>query len=701
MKGENTLFGVVLNRLRAGIVVHELTSRIRYANQSAAGLLGWAPDQLEGVHIDDPRWVFCREDGSSMPISEYPASRALFGAEVIEGLILGLRRSSDGQLVWLICNAEPILDSAGQVLEAVVSFTDITRLKLVERALYESEERLRLVIEGSSDASWDIDLLTGAEYRSARWWSMLGRDPPLAPSGESIWRDYLHPEDKDRAFDSYQRAIDDGSTSFQIEFRLLHAYGHYVPVLSRGLILRSESGQAVRVSGTNMDLTDRKLVEQQAYRLAFFDGLTTLPNRQLLVEQIQKAILGLSRSKRLAALLLINLDRFKIFNDTLGHDRADTLLKKIAERLRTTVKEADSVGRLGGDEFVVLLEHLSASMEEAALEAEQIGETILSSLQQPYLIAGEAQLVTASIGIAIFDGSDNSAGSVLRQADLAMYEAKSMGGGTLRFFDLKMQTTVDERLDLERELRKAVLANELRLYYQLQVSVEGRVIGAEALLRWEHPRRGMIMPGVFIPVAESSSLILQIGTWALETACRQLRDWADHPIFGQLSLSVNVSVRQFNEADFVETVLSVIDRTRADPRKLKLELTETLVAKDIEAIIAKMTVLTQVGIGFSLDDFGTGYSSLFYLQRMPLKELKIDRTFVQAILTNHHHRDIARIIILLADTLKLSVIAEGVEDEGQRQFLQNHGCNTYQGFLFGPPTPVELLEGETLRRNRP
>jgi diguanylate cyclase (GGDEF)-like protein/PAS domain S-box-containing protein len=243
------------------------------------------------------------------------------------------------------------------------------------------------VIEGSNDASWDIDLLTGVQYLSTRWWRMLGREVASGPSSANIFRDFLHPEDKDRAMNHYQRALNDGSSSFQIECRLLHAYGHYVPVLSRGLILRSATGQAVRVSGTNMDLTERKLLEQQAYQLAFFDGLTTLPNRQLLIEQIRKAILGISRSGRLAALLLINLDRFKIFNETLGHDLADQLLKTVADRLRATVREADTVGRLGGDEFIVLLEHLPASVQEAAVEAEQMAEKILDSLQQPLAVA--------------------------------------------------------------------------------------------------------------------------------------------------------------------------------------------------------------------------------------------------------------------------------------------------------------------------
>ncbi len=700
MTEEKAQFGTVLNRLRAGIVVHERTSRIRYANERAAGLLGWPPDQLLGVQNDDPRWAFCREDGSPMPVDEYPATRALFGGEIVEDLIVGLRRQSDGQLIWLICNAEPVLDDQGEVVEAVVSFTDITRLKSVERALYESEERLRLVIEGSNDASWDVDLVTGVQYFSSRWWSMLGRDPASTPASLDSWRDYLHPEDRARAIDEYERALEDGSSSFEIEFRLLHAYGHYVPILSRGLILRSGNGQPLRVAGTNMDLTERKLLEQQAYQFAFFDGLTGLPNRQLLVEQIQKAIRGISRSRRYAALLLVNLDSFKIYNETLGHDAADALLKMVAERLRANVRDADSVGRLGGDEFIVLLEHLPVSVRDAAVEAEQIGEIILDSLGQPYVLAGNSHVLTASVGVTLIDGSDPSAASVLRQADLAMYEAKSMGGSTLRFFDLNMQTTVDQRLDLERELRKAVQAEQLRLFYQPQVSVEGRVLGAEVLLRWQHPERGMIMPDVFIPVAESSALILQLGGWALRTACTQLKHWANHPVFSRLSLSVNVSVRQFNAVDFVSTVLAVVNETGADPRKLKLEVTESLVARDIEGMISKMAMLKEVGIGFSLDDFGTGYSSLFYLQRMPLNELKIDRVFVQEILTNPHHRDISRIIILLADTLGLSVIAEGVESEGQRQFLQESGCDAYQGYLFSPPTPVELFESETLRRNR-
>ena len=440
------------------------------------------------------------------------------------------------------------------------------------------------------------------------------------------------------------------------------------------------------------DITERKATEHEINSLAFYDPLTRLPNRRLLLDRLKQALASSVRSGRGCALLFIDLDNFKTLNDTLGHGMGDLLLLEVAQRLATCIREEDTVSRLGGDEFVAVLETLSENMEEAAAQAEAVGRKILSVLNQTYLLVGEEHHSAASIGITLFNDRQDTVEDLLKRADMAMYQAKAAGRNTLRFFNAEMQAAVTERAALEAGLHEAILKEQFLLYYQAQVSGDGQTTGAEVLVRWNHPQRGIVSPAEFITLAEETGLILPLGHWVLNTACTRLALWAKQPEMARLSLAVNVSARQFHRDDFVEQVLAVLERTGADPQRLKLELTESLLISNIEDVIAKMSELKKFGVGFSLDDFGTGYSSLSYLKRLPLDQLKIDQGFVRDILVDPNDAAIAKMIVALSESLGLAVIAEGVETEAQRDFLAHHGCHACQGYLFSRPLPLDEFE---------
>ena len=437
---------------------------------------------------------------------------------------------------------------------------------------------------------------------------------------------------------------------------------------------------------------ERRAAEEAAMNLAFYDPLTQLPNRRLLMDRLTQALASSARSGHQGALLLIDLDNFKTLNDTLGHDKGDLLLQQVGQRLVGCVREGDTVARLGGDEFIVMLEALNDHPEEAATQAEAVGTKIIAALNQPYQLTGHANRSTPSIGLTLFAGHHLSMDELLKQAELAMYQSKTAGRNTLQFFDQKMQAVATERAALEADLREALRQQQFILYYQPQVVGEGHLTGAEALVRWQHPQRGLVSPAEFIPMAEETGLILPLGLWVLETACAQLVNWARQPNTEHLTLAVNVSVNQMHQADFVPQVLAVLGKTGANPQRLKLELTESLLVSHVETTIAKMAALKAHGVGFAVDDFGTGYSSLSYLKRLPLDQLKIDQGFVRDILTDPNDAAIARMIIALAESMGLTVIAEGVELEAQRDFLARLGCHAYQGYHFSRPLPIDRFE---------
>ncbi len=460
------------------------------------------------------------------------------------------------------------------------------------------------------------------------------------------------------------------------------------PVLVAGAVVRLRIRSGRR---RERELQQLKAAHDEITNLAFFDPLTGLPNRRLLLDRLRQTLAASIRSKRKRALLFVDLDDFKTLNDTLGHHIGDLLLQEVARRIVASIRETDTVARLGGDEFVVLLQDLSELAEDAGAEAKSVAEKILTTLHEPYMLDGRECRSSSSIGITVFGNPQDNTNEVLQQADIAMYQAKAAGRNTLHFFAPSLQAAVNARAAMEEDLRQAIKTRDFRLYYQAQV--DGDVLtGAEALLRWKHPRRGYLPPDEFIPLAEQTGLILTLGAWVLETACKQIAAWAQHKKTAHLTVAVNISARQLLSPDFVRNVLTTLERTGANPKKLKLELTESMFVNDLEDVVAKMTELKAQGLRFSLDDFGMGYSSLAYLRRLPLDQLKIDQEFVREILVDGSSAAIAESIISLSRAMGLSVIAEGVETEGQREFLARLGCNSFQGFLVSGPVPLEEFE---------
>ena len=505
---------------------------------------------------------------------------------------------------------------------------------------------------------------------------------------------FLSDEQYSAICDRSMAALSSGDGRYEEELRLQHRDGRAFWARMRGCALDSSNRDAGSI-WVYEDISARKAAESEINSLAFYDSLTGLPNRRLLLERLKQSLAFVTRNETNGALLLIDLDNFKTLNDTLGHDIGDLLLQKIGERLTACIREGDTVARLGGDEFVVLLENLSGCITEAAAQAQLVGEKIMKVFSHPYRLGIYEHHCSASIGIALFDDQSKRACAIdeqLKKADLALYQAKGAGRNAMRFFDPEMQAVVMARAALEAGLREAVSKGQFLLFYQPQVNSERHVTGVEALLRWQHPTRGMVSPAEFIPLAEDTGLILPLGHWVLETACAQLVAWAGRSETAHLTIAINVSARQLHHRDFVPNVLAVLERTGANPRRLKLELTESLLVGDVEDTIIKMSALKEKGVCFSLDDFGTGYSSLSYLKRLPLEQLKIDQSFVRDILTEGNDASIARMVVVLAESLGLAVIAEGVETEAQKDFLAQQGCHAYQGYLFGRPAPIQVFE---------
>ena len=448
----------------------------------------------------------------------------------------------------------------------------------------------------------------------------------------------------------------------------------------------------VNYVGVFSDLGPNKKLQQELHQLAYFDPLTNLPNRRLLFDRLQQAVISSTRNHLHGAILFIDLDHFKTLNDTKGHNYGDLLLHEVAQRLQLCVREGDTVARLGGDEFVIMLEGLHSKITPAASQAEAIANKILTILNQVYSLDKHEYHGSASIGIGLFCGSHTSIEDLLKHADTAMYQAKADGRNTLRFFDPAMQVTLETRSTVESDLRQALAQQQFTLYYQTQVDHSHRIFGAETLLRWEHPKRGLVSPGEFIPFAEETGLIIPIGNFVLKTACTQLKTWQANAQTRDLTLAVNISVRQFRHPDFVEQVRSVLEQTGANPNKLKLELTESIIISDLADTIVKMLALKTLGVCFSMDDFGTGYSSLTYLKRLPFNQLKIDQSFIRDIATDLNDTAIVKTIIVMATALGLDIVAEGVETEAQLDLLKQYGCPAFQGYLFSKPLPLAEFE---------
>ncbi len=665
----------ILNNLAEGIYLIRTTDEsIVFANPRFEQMFGYEPGELSGKHVS---------------IVNAPAINSQ--QAVHDSIIAVLKRTGawsgevhnvkkDGSTFWCYaCVTTFDHPEFGQVW--ISEHQDITERKQAEHQLriaataFEAHEGM--VITNADTVILQVNQAF-SETTGYLAEDVIGQTPRILKSG-------LH----NAAFyqDMWSKITLSGSWQGEIWNRRKN--GENYPELLTISAVKNGRGEVTNYVATLNDITERKYSEDKIKQLAYYDQLTQLPNRTLLHDRLKQAFAASARSDLHGALLFIDLDNFKILNDTLGHHIGDLLLQQVAERLLACVREGDTVTRIGGDEFVIILENLSTLPGEAAVQSASIGEKILTTLCVPYTLDGHEYLSTPSIGFALFKDHGVPVEGLMKQADIAMYQAKAAGRNTLRFFDQNMQDSLNRRTTLENDLRQAIHHQQFLLYYQAQVDGGNHTIGAEALIRWLHPERGMVSPAEFIPLAEETGLILAIGQWVLETACLQLVRWAKSPNTRHLRIAVNVSAHQFRQEDFAKQVIELLERTGAEPSKLKLELTESLLVENVEDVISKMNVLRDIGVSFSLDDFGTGYSSLSYLKRLPLEQLKIDQGFVRDLLTDPNDAAIARTIIALAQSMGLNVIAEGVETIEQRDFLAIHGCHHFQGYLFGKPVSIE------------
>jgi diguanylate cyclase (GGDEF)-like protein/PAS domain S-box-containing protein len=624
-----------------------------------------------------------------------PKSWALLSHEIEIGLVTGSPYECDAEIVhsdgshrWITARGECSLDATGKVVSLHGTIQDITERKQAEINLqiaavaFESQDSVMI-----TDASLNILRVNKAftEIFGYTAEEAVGRTAKLLRSNKT----------DNATYDEIWRCVNT-TGSWQGEILNRHKNGKLLSNLLSISAVKGSDGIVTHYVGSHVDITERKADADKILHIAFHDLLTQLPNRQLFSDRLKETIESSTNTSKFSALLMIDLDNFKSLNDTLGHDIGDLLLQQVAERLMLSVRDGDLVARLGGDEFVILLEALSDTYAEAVVLAELVGRKVLSSLQQPYQLAMHHYQSSSSIGVTLFEGNQLDISELLKQADISMYEAKKSGRNTLCLFDPKMQEAFNSKVVLEIELRNALEKKQFQLYYQIQVDEHGTALGAEALIRWIHPVRGMVSPLEFISLAEETGLILPIGLWVLDTVCAQLAVWKKNELAKDLVLSVNVSATQFCQANFVQQVQDALRRYDIAPNHLKLELTESLLLENIENIIVSMKTLEASGVQFSLDDFGTGYSSLQYLKRLPFNQLKIDQSFVRDIVHDSNDRSIVRTIIAMANSLGFDVIAEGVETNAQKELLINKGCQHFQGYLFGRPIPVQQFEASLL-----
>jgi diguanylate cyclase (GGDEF)-like protein/PAS domain S-box-containing protein len=648
-----------------------------------AALLERQPHMSEVVRFQTERGDF-GPDFSNIDAAarRYVASESVAQARLGDMPAYYLRKTAQGRYLEVRTR---LLPGGGRVR----TFADVTDYLAAQLALARSEARWRSLTQLSSDWYWEQD----AQDRLVRLEGNLRADGGFSEQqlrGQSLWE--LADGPVDGAKMAEHRARIAGREVFH-DFEVLRTAPTGEPrwLTLSGEPMFDEEGVYTGYRGVARDITERKRAEAEIERLAFYDDLTGLPNRRLLVDRLHQAMAQCARFHTHGALLFLDLDNFKDINDTLGHEWGDRLLCEVGQRLSEGLRATDTVARLGGDEFIVVLHGLAGSPMQAAQEVETVALKILARLNQAFEIEGRSMHSTPSIGITLFDGAACGSPELLKRADIAMYEAKAQGRNTVCFFDPQMQAAASARSLLEADIRQALARSEFFVHYQRVVDPNGRLLGAEALVRWQHPQRGLVMPGAFIGVVEQTGLILPLGQIVLRSACEQLAAWSLQGASEGLTISVNVSAQEFRHPQFVDQTLAIVEETGVNPALLKLELTESLLLHDVEDCIAKMQVLRSRGLGFSLDDFGTGYSSLAYLKRLPLDQLKIDQSFVRDVLTDPNDAAIACTIIALAQSLGLDVVAEGVETDGQRQFLLSNGCRRFQGYLFGRPGPADAL----------
>jgi len=662
---ENRLVGIITVRDR----------KIVWANSAYETMLGYEKGEVIGL---PSRQLYLNEE-------DYQSVGAAY-ANIENEAIFRTQHEfvrKDGKHIWLSMSGASLHKDTG---ESLWVFVDVTERKLAEDNLriaataFESHEGIMVTDANNSILQVNHAFTEITGYTAEE---VIGKNPNILHSGR-----------QDEAFYNQMWKVINATGRWEGEILNRRKNGEVYPEQLTITVVKDKDGTVINYVASLSDITNNKAAADEIQHLAYYDFLTGLPNRRLLTDRLKQAFASSLRSGRDGALLFVDIDNFKMLNDTLGHSVGDLLLRLVAERLYEFVRSADTVARLSGDEFIVMLEDLSEKDLEAASQAETVANKILGILSQPYLLDSHIYHCTCSIGITLFNDHHSGVEELLKQADIAMYQAKKEGRNTLRFFDRQMQDAINSRASMENDLRDALDRNEFQLYYQIQVDESNHPLGAEALIRWLHPERGLVLPSDFISLAEENGMILPIGQWVLNTACGQLKAWQQDAYTRDLTLSVNVSAKQFRQPDFIEQVQLAIKNHSINPMSLELELTESILLENIEDTVATMNALKEIGIRFSLDDFGTGYSSLQYLKRLPLYQLKIDQSFVRDIAGNNGDQAIVQTIVAMANSLQLNVIAEGVETEAQKQLLLSKGCRAYQGYLFGKPVPIEQFNTE-------
>jgi len=590
---------------------------------------------------------------------------------------------------------DKLSDLASSILRARKESRERARRKQIELTIRTTQENYELAVRGANDGLWHWDLLTNRLFFSARWKSMLGYEEHEVADSPDAWFRLIHPEDLERVQTKIRRHLKNVTPHYEDEHRILHKNGTYVWTLSRGLAVRDAAGVATRMAGSQTNISDRKRAEEELVRSALYDPLTGLANRALFAERLRHAAKLSDRGDYHFAVLLLDLDRFKMVNDSLGHEFGDKLLIGIARRLESCLRPGDTVARLGGDEFTILLHNIVT-----ASDATGVAERILREMALRFQLGGHDVFSSASSGIALsMPEYSGSGGDMLRDADIAMYRAKGMGRSRYAVFNQEMHADAAASLELEGQLRKALGRREFVVHYQPIVALDGgRIKGCEALVRWNHPTRGLLGPGQFIPLAEETGVITSLGEWVMATACLQARKWQDAGL-PALSVAVNLSARQFRGGGLCATVENALEAANLEPDRLELELTESVIMDGAEEAAVTLRKLKGIGVRLSLDDFGTGYSSLSYLKRFPFDTLKMDRSFVSELPHKSQDAAIATAIISLAHGLNLTVIAEGIETPEQYAFLKAGRCDEAQGYFMSRPIPAEqftalLKEGQ-------
>jgi diguanylate cyclase (GGDEF)-like protein/PAS domain S-box-containing protein len=670
-----SLLAAALESTADGIMVADLEGRVTLWNQRFREMWnlpeevlrsgeGWRVLQLASAQVKDPE-IHAAAARALLQCPECDSSR--------------LVELTDGRFFERVSRPQRI---GGRVVGRVWSYSDVTEAKRTEAVLRESEERYALAVEGALEGIWDWDLQRERIYLSPRWKAILGYAPD-EPVGEhpDEWLTRVHPDDLERVRGELATSIGGGRTHFEIEHRVMHRDGSWRWTRARAVTVFDPEGRPIRIAGSLSDVTEQKVAEELLLHHALHDVLTGLPNRSLLVDRLGIALRRTARSGGSVGVLFMDLDGFKVVNDSLGHAVGDRLLDAVARRLEGCLRPSDTVARLGGDEFTVLLEDL-----RDAAEARAVAERVHDALREAFVLDGRPVFTTASVGIAV-GATGATPESLLRDADTAMYRAKSRGRARCEVFDPTMHTTALARLQLETDLRGAVERDEFELAYQPLVSlVDGRISGFEALVRWRHPERGMLQPSEFVSVAEETGLIVPLGRWVLREACRQMRDW-NRRYGAALSVNVNLSPRQFIDGGLAREVAAALRDTELPAGFLKLEITEGLLMGDAGPVASTLDELKALGVELCIDDFGTGYSSLSYLHRFPIDTLKIDRSFVSRLSADGGSDQIVRTILVLAQTLNMRAVAEGVETVEQAERLRAMGCEFAQGFRFSRPIP--------------